>query len=113
MSLVNVKRFVVYNSLKDKELVIDNLALFCRLNDLNENCMRDVIKGRQTQHKGFYAKEYESEKDLKHLYQTHMAPKVPKVFIWSKENMNTNYVADLAMIGASATADVNQLKKGK
>jgi len=71
MSLINSKHFVIYNSLTDTEMEIFNLADFCRVNNLSETSMRDVIKGRQKQHKGFYGKEIGSDVSLKQTYTMH------------------------------------------
>lgn len=36
-----------------KEMIIDNLSKFCRENDLNQTCMRDIYYGRMKNHKGW------------------------------------------------------------
>lgn len=38
----------------DQRIYVTNLAAFCRKYLLNECAMRHVLKGRQTQHKGYY-----------------------------------------------------------
>ena len=41
--------------LKDgNNVIIHNLAEYCRINNLNELCMRHVAAGRNKQHKGYY-----------------------------------------------------------
>ena len=48
----NSKTFVF---LKDGDNIsIHNLAEYCRINNLNELCMRHVAAGRNKQHKGYY-----------------------------------------------------------
>lgn len=45
----------IFKFIKDgKEIVIHNLADFCRKNNLNEMCMRHVAAGRNKQHKGYH-----------------------------------------------------------
>ena len=36
-----------------KNMVIENLAKFCRNNNLNPDCMLMILRGKQKQHKGF------------------------------------------------------------
>ena len=48
----NSRKYVVVNP-EGKRVEINNLAKFCRDNDLNEMCMRHMIAGRNKQHKGW------------------------------------------------------------
>lgn len=51
------KCFEVFDIKNKKVFEIQNLAEFCRKNDLSEICMRDVAKKRQYQHKGYIVRE--------------------------------------------------------
>jgi hypothetical protein len=55
----NSKNYIIYDSNEDIwHKNVFSLAAFCKEHSLNESCMRDVVKGRQTyQHKGFYCQE--------------------------------------------------------
>ena len=55
----NSKNYIIYDSNEDIWYKnVFSLAAFCKEHSLNESCMRDVVKGRQTyQHKGFYCQE--------------------------------------------------------
>lgn len=78
MSLINSKHFIIYNSHTDEEIEIYNLAEFARNNNLEENGLRDVIKGRQKQHRGFYGKECGSPVSLRDLHIEHTKPRPKK-----------------------------------
>jgi len=75
MSTINKREFIIYDSNIDKEFIIENLAEFCREKNLTEASMRDVTKGRTLQHKGYYAKDIDSNIDLKENYIIKNKPK--------------------------------------
>ena len=52
----NSDKYIIYNYISKIYYNVSNLSEFCKEYGLSEPCMRDVLKKRQMQHKGYFAK---------------------------------------------------------
>ena len=82
----SAKRYIIFDSNNDKTYDIVSLAEFCRNNNLSEPCLRDASSiRRQAQHKGFFAKEYGSDRNLENEYAEWLQKRTPKARLTKQE----------------------------
>lgn len=103
-----VKTFIFYNSKTNTHGKASNIAQFCREYNLNENSFRDVITGRQIQHRGMYAKSVDSELDLYQRFIKHTTPVVSEQKTKKTIQQRYNQSDDWARFNSSVVEYYNE-----